>query len=62
MAKAIQSCLALRIRGGHSLAVDEDVGAFEISVQESLRVAVVQCFDQLSGQALDVELRESHHA
>ena len=63
MAKATKSCLALRTsRGGrHSLAVDEDVGAFEISVEESLRVAVVQSFDQLSGQALDVELREPHH-
>ena len=45
-----------------SLAVDEDVGALEVSVEKSLRVAVVQSLHQLTCQALDVELREMNHA
>lgn len=45
-----------------SLAVDEDVWALQVSVEKSLRMAVVQCFHQLTCQALDVELREANHA
>ena len=44
------------------LAVDEDVGALEVSVEKSLRMTVVERLNQLTCQALDVELRELNHA
>lgn len=46
----------------HWLVIEQDVGALDIPVQEVLLVAVIQSFQQLPHERLDVALVEVHEA
>jgi hypothetical protein len=43
----------------HAVVADEEVGALDVPVQDSARVAVAQALEDLAHEALDLRLREA---